>query len=96
MTMSPIEEGDLLNPKQNAKVQMIKKQIKKLESPLQRLEHDLHVSVNYLIMPVFALANAGVTFGGEGGGFTGVTLAVALGLMLGKPIGITLVSWLGY
>ena len=90
------DDGEgLLTARQNAKVQMIKKQIKKLESPLQRLEHDLHVSVNYVIMPVFALANAGVTFGGGSGGFTSVTLAVALGLMLGKPLGITLVAWLG-
>lgn len=88
-------EGDLLSSRQNEKVQMIKKQIKRLESPLQRLEHDLHVTVNYFIMPVFALANAGVTFGGGSGGFTTVTLAVALGLMVGKPLGITLLAWLG-
>lgn len=91
----PQDEGDLLSHKQLDRVRMIKKQISRLESPLQRLEHDLHVSVNYLIMPLFALANAGVTFGGEGGGFTAVSLAVALGLLLGKPIGITLLSWVG-
>ncbi len=91
----PQEEEVLLSHKQMARVRMIKKQINKLESPLQRLEYDLHISVHYIIMPLFALANAGVTFGGAGGGFTPVTLAVALGLLLGKPIGITLMSWAG-
>ncbi len=91
----PDEKGALLTAQQTEKVQMIKKQIKRLESPLQRLEHDLHFSVNYIIMPVFALANAGVTFSGGGGGFTAVTLAIALGLLIGKPLGITLMAWMG-
>lgn len=46
-------------------------------------------------MPVFALANAGVTFSGGGGGFTAVTMAIALGLLIGKPLGITLLAWVG-
>ena len=67
-----------------------------VETPLQRLEHGLHPWVTYLIMPVFALANAGVVL--EGSLWQAlenrVALGVILGLVLGKPIGITLVSWL--
>jgi len=69
----------------------------KAESPLQRLEHQLHPWVSYLIMPVFALANAGVSF--VGGGIESVisspiTLGIIGGLAVGKPLGITLTSWL--
>jgi NhaA family Na+:H+ antiporter len=65
-------------------------------SPLQRMEHEMHNWVIYGVMPIFALANAGVTIG-----FTDlvtslshpVTLGVALGLLVGKPAGIVLFSW---
>jgi NhaA family Na+:H+ antiporter len=67
------------------------------ESPMQRMEHDLRPWVSYLIMPVFALANAGITF--EAGFFQllvqPVSMGVILGLFLGKPIGILLLSWIG-
>jgi NhaA family Na+:H+ antiporter len=63
--------------------------------PLARLEHGLHGIVMFGIMPLFALANAGVELRG-GGGALGSTIAlgVILGLVVGKPIGITLASWL--
>jgi len=66
-----------------------------IDSPLEKVEHALAPWVNYLIMPIFALANAGVTFAGGGGaGGSAITLGIVLGLVLGKPIGITLFSWL--
>ena len=63
------------------------------QSPLEYLTHQLHPWVAFVVMPVFALANAGVpldasTFGDPGG--MRVALAVALGLLIGKPVGITL------
>lgn len=66
------------------------------QTPLQRLEHALHLPVNFFIIPLFALANAGVHLsGGLGEAFTSpVTLGVILGLVVGKPLGITLASWL--
>lgn len=70
-------------------------QIKRVQSPVQRLEHDLHNTVNFFIMPVFALANAGVTFSGGTSAFSAVTIAITLGLFLGKSFGITLLSWIG-
>ncbi|MGI8548370.1 MAG: Na+/H+ antiporter NhaA [Gemmatimonadaceae bacterium] len=66
------------------------------QPPLHRLEHALHGLVAFIIIPLFALANAGVHLTGDiGAALVGpVTLGVALGLVLGKPIGITLFSWL--
>jgi NhaA family Na+:H+ antiporter len=67
-----------------------------MESPLDRLEHRLAPWTAYLIVPIFAIANAGVAVSGEmlRDAFTSpVTLGVAFGLVLGKPIGIFLTSW---
>ncbi len=61
-------------------------------SVLERLEHALHPWVAFLIMPVFALANAGVRVG-TGALGSPVALGVALGLVVGKPVGIVLFSW---
>jgi NhaA family Na+:H+ antiporter len=62
-------------------------------SPLERLEHILHPWVGFLIMPLFALANAGVPI--VIGELTSpVAVAVALGLFLGKPLGILLFSFI--
>jgi Na+/H+ antiporter len=68
-----------------------------VKPPLHRLESALHPWVTFLIMPLFALANAGVSLSGDLGQIMiqPITLGVALGLMLGKPIGVTLTSWLG-
>jgi Na+:H+ antiporter, NhaA family len=61
-------------------------------SPVERLEHALHPWVAFAIMPLFALANAGVDIG-EGGLKTPIALGIAAGLILGKPLGIVLFSW---
>jgi NhaA family Na+:H+ antiporter len=67
-----------------------------VETPLQRVEHTLHPWVAFLIIPVFALANAGLTLGTSAGSsiVSPVSLGIVLGLVLGKPLGITLFSWL--
>jgi Na+:H+ antiporter, NhaA family len=65
-------------------------------SPVEHLQHGLHRWVAFGIMPIFALANAGVTVGGvhlDGAGGT-VLAGVALGLVLGKPIGVMALTWL--
>lgn len=61
-----------------------------VESPLHRLEHALAPWVSFLIVPVFGFANAGVAFGGMSPAILGepVTLGVALGLVLGKQLGV--------
>jgi NhaA family Na+:H+ antiporter len=67
-----------------------------VESPLQQLEHDLHPLVGFVIMPLFALANAGVAL--DGGAFDAlssrVALGVLVGLVIGKQIGIFTFAWL--
>lgn len=71
--------------------------IQKMESPLQRMEHNLHVWVSFLIVPVFALANAGIPISfGELGTILQhpVTLGVIFGLVAGKTIGIFSFSWI--
>ena len=64
--------------------------------PLKRLEHTWHIPVAYLVIPIFALANAGISL--EVSSFIEtvlhpVTLGVTLGLIVGKFIGIAGVSW---
>lgn len=71
----------------------------KVETPLRSLEHKLIPWVAFLILPVFALANAGVAIGGGGSGEgsvfgSRVLLGVALGLLIGKPVGVLVCSWL--
>jgi len=66
------------------------------ESPSHRLEHVLHKPVAFLILPIFALANTGIVIGADW--FQGISssngLGILGGLLVGKPIGITLLSFL--
>lgn len=68
----------------------------KVISPLQDLEDSLHPVVNYMIVPLFAFANAGIWFGDLeiSSVFQGVSLAIIAGLVIGKFIGIFTFSWL--
>ncbi|HEX7478118.1 MAG TPA: Na+/H+ antiporter NhaA [Polyangiales bacterium] len=65
-------------------------------SPVERLERALHGWVAFAIMPLFALANAGVPVSGTGFGTHGwpVFAGIVLGLVIGKPVGILGLSWL--
>ena len=67
----------------------------KFTSPLQKLEHRLHGWVAYFIMPIFALANAGVVFGTNMELNTSLMMNIAIALFLGKLVGVTLLSWIG-
>jgi NhaA family Na+:H+ antiporter len=67
------------------------------EAPLDRLERALHPWVSFLIVPLFALANAGVHVSSDVADAaveSPVSQGVALGLLLGKPLGIFLLTWL--
>ena len=66
------------------------------QAPLTRIEHALVPYTSFVVMPVFALANAGVALhGGSGVSLTDpVMLGVALGLLLGKPLGVAGAAWL--
>jgi NhaA family Na+:H+ antiporter len=66
------------------------------QAPMQKLEENLHGWVAFLIVPIFALANAGVSIGDniDEALTSSISLGILLGLFFGKQIGITLVTWL--
>ncbi|MDR7343301.1 NhaA family Na+:H+ antiporter [Pantoea alhagi] len=66
------------------------------KSPARALEHGLHPWVTWLILPLFAFANAGVALDGVSVNamFSLLPLGIVLGLFVGKPLGITLFCWL--
>lgn len=68
----------------------------KMISPLQDLEDNLHFLINYIVIPLFAFANAGIDLSqmNMGSLFSGVGLAVMLGLVIGKFLGVLSFSWL--
>ncbi len=86
----------LTNRGQRAAVHALKDACQDVLPALSRLEHELHPWVAFLIMPGFALVNAGVPVPTEIGSALGnpVTLGVILGLLVGKPLGISFFSWL--
>ena len=87
----------MTNDALRAVVQTLENGVHSVEAPLQRLEHIWHMPVAYLVIPIFALANAGIALNFDSLGETlahPVMLGVSLGLVLGKFIGITGASWL--
>jgi NhaA family Na+:H+ antiporter len=66
----------------------------RMQSPAQRLEHLLLPWSTYLILPIFALANAGVTIQFDQSLLSMVSVGIVLGLVLGKAAGITLFAWI--
>ena len=68
----------------------------KMISPLQDLEDNLHTLINYVVIPLFAFANAGIDLSqmAPSSLFSGVSLAVMLGLVMGKFVGVFSFSWL--
>lgn len=68
----------------------------KMISPLQDLEDNLHFPINYIVIPLFAFANAGIDLSmmSFGSLFSGVSLAVMMGLVIGKFLGVFSFSWL--
>ena len=90
-------ESIMTNDKLRAVVQTLENGVHSVEAPLQRLEHIWHMPVAYLVIPIFALVNAGIPLElGSLGEILAhpVMLGVSLGLVLGKFIGITGASWL--
>lgn len=90
------EKAQIATGKQQEIILSIESICEAAQAPLQRIEHKLHPWVTYLIMPLFALSNAGVTIHGNilDSIAHGTTMGIMLGLMLGKPVGITLFTWL--
>lgn len=74
----------------------VKKDTNRIIPPLQRLEHVMHPLVTFLIIPIFALANAGVSVAVDLDQLfsTNIALGVALGLLIGKVVGIVFFTWI--
>ena len=89
-------ENVLTNEDRQAALHALNRATYKLEPPLHELEHALHPWVAFAVVPLFALANAGVPLGGGvAGALTDpVSLGVVAGLVLGKQVGVTLFAWL--
>lgn len=87
----------MTNDELRAVVQTLENGVHSVEAPLQRLEHVWHMPVAYMVIPIFALVNAGIPLAMDSMGEIlthPVLLGVSLGLILGKFIGITGVSWI--
>jgi NhaA family Na+:H+ antiporter len=89
-------ENVLSNEERQAALHALNHAAYKLEPPLHELEHALHPWVVFAIMPIFALANAGLQLGGGiGEALTSpVAIGIVAGLLIGKQLGITLFAWL--
>lgn len=89
-------KGDLTTEEQHEIIQDIKSLCKDAETPLQKLENNLHPWVSFVIMPLFALANAGMVINGNffSSLINPVSLGVVFGLILGKFIGVFSFTWL--
>lgn len=77
-------------------VENIKANVNKITPPLQRLEHAMHPFVTFVVIPIFALANAGVSvdIDPEHLFSTNVAVGVFLGLLIGKVVGVVGITWL--
>jgi Na+:H+ antiporter, NhaA family len=89
-------ENVLTNEERQASLHALNHAAYKLEPPLHELEHALHPWVVFAIMPLFALANAGVPLGGSilEALTSPVALGIVAGLVVGKQFGIILFAWL--
>lgn len=89
---APAQPDGLLSKEQIEHLDNLDDWTVKVQSPLQMLEHKLHDWVAYLIMPLFALANAGVTISTDTSLNMNLIMAIALALIGGKALGVYLMS----
>lgn len=92
----PVMKSDniVLTKEQIAKLKRVERASDYVISPLQSLEDNLHGVVNFIILPLFAFANAGVVLGSSENIIGNVSLAVTLGLLFGKFLGIYIFTWI--
>jgi NhaA family Na+:H+ antiporter len=90
--LDQFEQDDPNSYQAHHAIHALEQKCEMIESPLHRIEHALQPWVAFVIMPIFAFANAGVHILGKTSAALvhPITLGVLLGLLLGKPIGITL------
>ena len=93
----PVATDHVMHERQKAILLNIKDKIDAVGTPAARLEHDLHLPIALIIIPLFALANAGISIDFSSIGSTvmqPVSLGIIAGLIFGKVFGIFGVSWL--
>ena len=93
----PIATDHTMHENQKAILLNVKDKIDSVSSPSARLEHDLHLPVSLIVIPLFALANAGISIDFSSIGDTiaePVSLGIMAGLVFGKVLGIAGVAWL--
>jgi NhaA family Na+:H+ antiporter len=85
-----------IDSRRQAVIQSLETITDRIQSPAQSLEHNLHPWSTYVILPIFALANAGIVLSGDALNnlASPVSLGILFGLVVGKPLGITALSWL--
>lgn len=89
------KKGPVLSDEQINRLDDLEDWTSLVQSPLQHLEHRLHNWVAYLVMPIFALANAGIAFSADMKLDYTLIGNIAIGLFIGKGIGVSLFSILG-
>ena len=97
MQMSIADDPDIIhNTRLRSLVSALGDGVQLVQAPAQRAEHALHLPVAYIVIPIFALANAGIPI--DFANFASylnhpITLGVLAGLVLGKPLGIAGFTW---
>jgi len=89
-------DGSLTTPEQHRTIEQVKSLALAAETPLQKIEYALHPWVAFVIMPLFALANAGIVIGADffSALINPVSIGVISGLIIGKFAGVLLFTWL--
>lgn len=90
-----ISENKLLSKNEMKHVDNLEELSAEVRSPLQNLEHKLHRIVAYFILPVFALANSGVTISTDYDFDFALLISISVSLFVGKFIGVALFSFIG-
>jgi NhaA family Na+:H+ antiporter len=95
-TAEAAEGGRLMSDQQQAAAHTLEAIAERMQTPAQRMEHSVTPWATYLVLPLFALANAGVALSGNvlEALSSPVSLGIIAGLVLGKSLGLTLFSWL--
>lgn len=89
--------GLYMNDRQETALQALENLVARIQSPLQRMEHVLNYLVGFVVLPLFIIANAGFNIVDDlstNALLNPVTIGTAVGLVVGKQIGVTLFSWL--
>lgn len=89
-----IGKKEIVFNEHKAAINILDRFTSEIQSPLQQLQNKLQGMVSFLIVPLFAFANAGICFTGDEGTITQLSINIAISLLVGKVTGISLFSYL--